>query len=110
MKTENLFLLRYINRLSDMNETQLVAFYVSKLGKRKQVVLYAKHCEKILTHNDRKNALNYAEQFNLDVYAISTRIVESITNKPSEVDVPGNLQVTPNPRTPLTHVSNFRKN
>jgi nuclear pore complex protein Nup107 len=82
---------RYISRLSEMNETQLVAFYVSKLGKRKQV-LYAQHCEKILEHDDRQAALAYAEDFSLDVFAITNRIVESISNRPSEVECPGNLQ------------------
>ncbi|XP_044271446.1 nuclear pore complex protein Nup107 [Tribolium madens] len=82
----------YIDRVSEMNETQLVAFYVSKLGKSKQIYLYAKHCEKLLSSEQRKNALTYAEDFSLDVFAITHRIVESITNRPSESELPGNLQ------------------
>lgn len=75
-----------------MNETQLVAFYVSKLGKRKQVLLYSKHCQKLLSADQRKNALTFAEDFNLDVFAITQHTVESITNRPSETELSGNLQ------------------
>ncbi|EFA09537.1 nuclear pore complex protein Nup107 [Tribolium castaneum] len=82
----------YIERLSEMNETQLVAFYVSKLGKSKQIQLYAKHCEKLLSTEQRKNALTYAEDFSLDVFAITQQIVEIITSRPSESELPGNLQ------------------
>ncbi|RZC31996.1 nuclear pore complex protein Nup107 [Asbolus verrucosus] len=82
----------YINRLSEMNETRLVALYVSKLSKRKQILIYAKHLETILENNQRKAALKYGEEYSLDVFAVTKRVVESISNQPSDIECPGNLQ------------------
>lgn len=74
-----------------MNCTELLAFYASKLGKRKQVLLYASHCEKILNINERREALRYADDNDLNVFLITQRIVESICNQPSDINPPGGL-------------------
>lgn len=68
-----------------------MAFYASKLGKRKQVVLYASHCEKILNTADRKDALRHADDNDLNIFLIAQRIVESICNQPSDIEPPGAL-------------------
>lgn len=76
-----------------MNETQLVAYYVSKLNTTSQVYLYAQHLEQIIDHNERKEALDYADECGLDVLAVTKQIVENIRNKAEDMDQIGNLQV-----------------
>ncbi|ENN75270.1 hypothetical protein D910_02376 [Dendroctonus ponderosae] len=82
----------YIKRLMDMNETQLVAYYVSKLNTSNQVHLYAQHLENIIELQERQLALEYAEQCGLDVLAIAKQIVVNTRSKPEHVDEAGNLQ------------------
>ncbi|XP_060529410.1 nuclear pore complex protein Nup107 [Cylas formicarius] len=82
----------YIRRLMNMNETRMVAFYVSKLSPGNQVQIYAEHCQNILDDNERKEALDYASSCGLDVFAITKQIVENIRNLPQEIDARGNLQ------------------
>lgn len=77
-----------------MNETQLVAYYVSKLNVTSQVYFYAQHLEKIVEDNERRAALDYAERCGMDVLSITKRIVENVRRKPEEVDAAGNLQVS----------------
>lgn len=76
-----------------MNQTELVAFYVSKLCTESQIQLYASYLEKILNNDERKNALEQAEQQGLNVFAITKQVVENIRNHPHEVEQSGNLQV-----------------
>jgi len=75
-----------------MNETQLVAYYVSKLNTTSQVHFYAQHLESILEQEERKSALDYAEECGLDVLAVTKQIVENIRNRPEDVDHTGHLQ------------------
>nr|CAH7732455.1 unnamed protein product [Callosobruchus chinensis] len=82
----------YIKRLMDMKETQLVAFYVSKLNVRNQVFLYAKYLEGIQDTEERKLSLNYAENSGLDIFAITKQVVENIKNIAHDVEESGNLQ------------------
>lgn len=76
-----------------MNETQLLAFYVSRIKSQAQINLYAAHLESILDKDDRGSALTYAEANGLDVYAITKLIVENIRRKPHELEECGELQV-----------------
>ncbi|XP_066138201.1 nuclear pore complex protein Nup107 [Euwallacea fornicatus] len=82
----------YIKRLMKMNETQLVAHYVSKLNLNSQVHLYAQHLENITDLDERKQALHYAEQCGLDLFKITKQIVENIRHKSEDLDQAGNLQ------------------
>lgn len=68
-----------------MNETQLISFYVSKLGSSKQIMIYALHLEKIVNNDERKQALKYAEDNGLNVYEITKQVVESIRKRPNEL-------------------------
>lgn len=83
----------YIKRLADMNRTELVAFYVSKLSTESQIQLYAAYLEKILNNDERLEALQQAEQHGLNVFAITKQVVENIRKRPHEVEQSGNLQV-----------------
>lgn len=76
-----------------MNETELVAFYVSKLNSQSQVEIYASCLENILDNESRKNALIAAENNGLNVFAITKQIVETIRSKPHEVERYDDLQV-----------------
>lgn len=76
-----------------MNETQLLAFYVSRINSQAQINLYAAHLESILDNEDRKIALMYAEDNGLNVYAITKLIVENVRRKPHELEPCGELQV-----------------
>lgn len=87
------FIFSYIKRLMEMKETQLVAFYVSKLNRSSQVQLYAKYLEDITEIEERKSSLTYAEDSSLDVFAITKQVVENIRNIPHELDSDVNLQV-----------------
>ncbi|KAL1509474.1 hypothetical protein ABEB36_004200 [Hypothenemus hampei] len=82
----------YIKRLMLMMKTQLVAFYVSKLSLGGQIYFYARHLEQITEHKERKEALNYAEECELDVLAITKRVVENVRMKPEEFDQTLGLQ------------------
>ncbi|CAG9773100.1 unnamed protein product [Ceutorhynchus assimilis] len=84
----------YIKRLMMMGETQLVAYYVSKLNTLSQVHIYAKHLETILEHEQRKEALKFAEECGLDVLAITKQIVENIRQKSSDLNLNTILQKT----------------
>lgn len=74
-----------------MKETQLVAFYVSKLSLDNQIHLYAKYLESITDDEERKGSLRYAEDSGLDVLAITKQVVENIRNIPLEIE--SDLQV-----------------
>lgn len=76
-----------------MNETQLVAFYVSKLSKQKQISVYSAYMETILNEEERKLALSFGEEFSLDVLKTTKTVVENIISRPTDLDVSGNLQV-----------------
>ncbi|KAI4461724.1 hypothetical protein MML48_5g00010400 [Holotrichia oblita] len=75
----------YINRLTNMDDTRLVAFYVSKMSLAKQVLLYSSYLEKIVDDSDRQEALKYAEKCGLNVDLVTKTVVENIRNKPIEV-------------------------
>lgn len=83
----------YIKSLMDMKQTQLVAYYISKLNPSNQVLLYATYLEKIVDSSERKEALMFAENSGLDVFAITRKVVENIRNYPHETEDSGNLQV-----------------
>lgn len=78
----------------DMNDTPLVAFYVSRLSRNNQIHLYAKYLEDIIEDEERKSSLSYAEDSGLDVFAITKQVVENIRNRPHEMDADINLLVT----------------
>lgn len=82
----------YIKHLMDMKETQLVAYYVGKANLSSQVHLYASYLEHIVDNEMRKQSLQYAEDSNLDVYAITKQVVENIRNYPHDVNAYGDLQ------------------
>ncbi|KAF7269580.1 nuclear pore complex protein Nup107 [Rhynchophorus ferrugineus] len=82
----------YIKRLMDMKETRLVAFYVSKLSPSNQIQIYAQYLEYILEYDERKVALEYAEECGLDVLSVARQVVENIRRRPEELDNVGNLQ------------------
>lgn len=76
-----------------MNETQLVAFYVSKLNSQSQVEIFASYLEHILENEPRKDALMHAEYNGLNIFATTKQVVENIRRKPHEVEACGELQV-----------------
>ncbi|CAH1154193.1 unnamed protein product [Phaedon cochleariae] len=92
----------YINRLMAMNETQMVAYYVSKLSPNNQVHLYAKYLENIIDEEERKTSLLYAEDSGLNVLAITKQVVENVRNIPHETEESGNLQHK------ITEVDNYK--
>lgn len=68
-----------------MDDTQLVAFYVSKMSSPKQIELYSSYLEKIVDDNEREESLKYAEMCALNVDLITKTVVENIRNKPIEL-------------------------
>ncbi|KAL3266435.1 hypothetical protein HHI36_010609 [Cryptolaemus montrouzieri] len=76
----------YVKRLQKLGETQLVAFYLSKVSKTRQVMLYAAHLEDIVDNDERRAALSYAEDFDLNVLEITKKVVENIRNKPHDIE------------------------
>lgn len=76
-----------------MQETELVAFYVSKINLDAQIQLYASHLEHILDNEKRKAALVCAEDNGLNIFATTKQIVENIRRKPHQLDPCGELQV-----------------
>nr|XP_023016171.1 nuclear pore complex protein Nup107 [Leptinotarsa decemlineata] len=90
----------YINRLMTMQETQLVAYYVSKVSRSSQVYMYSKYLEKIVNNEERKSSLIFAEESGLDVLAITQQIVENVINISQELEQSGNIQ---NKMTELDH-------
>lgn len=81
----------YVKRLWKLGETRLVAFYLSKVSTDLQTCLYAKCLEEIEDNDERKAALQYAEDYDLNVFAITKKIVENIRNKPQEMENHSNL-------------------
>lgn len=88
---------KYIRRLMEKRDTQLVAFYVSKLIPKVQLHLYSGYLENIVPNDERKAALEYGRQSGLDIFAISKQIVENIRAKPQYMGSFDNLQqkITP---------------
>lgn len=82
----------YVSRLMEMKETELVAFYVSKIGRHLQVPLYASYLENIIDNDERKEALQYADSCGMEVFAITKKVVENIRNMPYETDEKGMLR------------------
>lgn len=76
-----------------MKETQLVAFYVSKLNRSSQVRLYAKYLQDVVDDEERKISLKYAEDSGLEVLSITKQVMENIRSTPHEMDSCANLQV-----------------
>lgn len=68
-----------------MDDTRLIAFYVSKMTPSKQVLLYSSYLEKIIDECDREEALKYAEKCGLNIDIVTKTVVENIRNKPIEV-------------------------
>lgn len=80
-----------------MHETLLVAFYVSKMGSHAQVQIFASYLEKITDTQERLDALELGDKFELDIRAVSKWVVENIRKYPHAVNSSGDLQVkTPN--------------
>lgn len=65
----------------DMKETQLVTFYIGKLGSQHQVYLCASYFEKLTDTEERKTALAFAEESCLNVEEITKQVVENIRNR-----------------------------
>ncbi|KRT85638.1 hypothetical protein AMK59_1849, partial [Oryctes borbonicus] len=78
----------YIKRLNQMDDAQLVAFYVSKMSPAKQVHLYSTYLEKVVDDSERLDSLKYAENCGLNVDAITKTVVENIRNKPIQMIEP----------------------
>lgn len=76
-----------------MNETQMVAYYVSKLSNASQIQLYAMYLESIVDPEERKTSLIYAENSGLNIFAITKQVVENIRSRPLEMEDSDNLQV-----------------
>lgn len=74
----------YLKVLMDMKETRLIAYYVSKLNQKKQTQIYSNYLENITETEDRKEALLFAENSNLNVFEITKRTVQTIINKPDD--------------------------
>ncbi|XP_017770654.1 PREDICTED: nuclear pore complex protein Nup107 [Nicrophorus vespilloides] len=81
----------YIKRLIEDRHTQLVAFYVNKLNDTMQVIIYSTYLETIINAEDRKEALNFAEESELNIHAITAKVVENIRGK-NDPEFDGNLQ------------------
>ncbi|XP_044748936.1 nuclear pore complex protein Nup107 [Coccinella septempunctata] len=77
---------QYVKRLWKLGETRLVAFYLSKVNSNLQICLYAKCLEEIVDNDERREALKYAEDFELSVFEITKKIVENVRNKPQEME------------------------
>ena len=69
----------------EMNETQMVAFYVSNISRHLQIPLYSFYLEKITHADERKAALDYADDCGLNVTAIAKTVVQNIRNRPIDV-------------------------
>lgn len=82
-----------MSRLILLRETQLIAFYISKLGHEQQVLIYANYLENIVANDERAEALAFGEASNLDVQAITVQIVENVISRPHEVGDLGDLLV-----------------
>ncbi|KAJ8938224.1 hypothetical protein NQ318_007646 [Aromia moschata] len=87
-----LVLERYIKRLMEANETQLIAYYIGKLNSNKQVNLYSEYLEKIVDNEERKSCLMYGESSGIDVLSVTKQIVENIRNLPYDIEPSGHLQ------------------
>lgn len=75
----------YVKRLMEMGETQLVTFYIGKLGSQNQVYLCASYFEEILDYEERKAALVFAEESGLNTEEITKQVVENIRNQMHDV-------------------------
>lgn len=76
-----------------MDETQLVTFYVSKLGPQNQIHLCASYFERITELEERKEALHFAEDSGLNTHKITKQVVENIRNQMHDVGDFGGLTV-----------------
>lgn len=78
----------------ERNEPQLVAYYTSTLSQHQQIRLYASFLENITDNEERKLALQYAQDAELNVKSITKQVVENIRNKPEDVkEFTASLQV-----------------
>lgn len=59
-------------------DPQLVAYYTATLPQDDQITLYADFLESITDSNERRNCLEAAELVELEVEAITQRVVENI--------------------------------
>ncbi|XP_025833875.1 nuclear pore complex protein Nup107-like [Agrilus planipennis] len=85
----------YIDHLCELKETQLIAYYVSKLDSNKQVDVYASYLEEITEDLDRREALKFGENCGLDTVKVTKQVVYNIRNKPHEISEGGDLQEKP---------------
>lgn len=69
----------------EMKETQLVTFYIGKLGSQHQVYLCASYFEGITETEERKAALAFAEDSGLNTEEITKQVVENIRNRMHDV-------------------------
>ncbi|XP_065155579.1 nuclear pore complex protein Nup107 isoform X2 [Atheta coriaria] len=84
----------YLKRLIHDKQTQLVAFYVSKLTETTQIHIYSTYLESIVDNEARKEALQYAEDCGLNVAAITKQIVENIRGRHDSPIEMENMSVT----------------
>lgn len=74
----------YVKVLIDQGDPQLVAYYVATLPQEDQVTMYADFLENITNSDERRVCLEAAEMLELQVEAITQRVVENIRNKESK--------------------------
>lgn len=81
--------------IENINEPQLISYYTATLGKESQIEMYSLYLENISDNNERKEALQNAEDTGLDVQAITKYVTEKIISKSDEdVRQLGNLNVS----------------
>lgn len=72
---------RYVRQLMEMNDTPLVAYYISKLSPQNQVQLCSLYFERIVDNEERNEALQVAEDCGLNTHEITVQIVENIRGR-----------------------------
>lgn len=74
----------YVRVLVNQGDPELVAYYVATLPQEDQVTIFADYLVTITDLEDRQYCLKAAEAVELEVEAITQRVVENIRNKKSE--------------------------
>lgn len=74
----------YVKVLINQGDPHLVAYYVATLPQEDQVTMYADFLENVTNSEERRLCLEAAEMLELQVEAITQRVVENIRNKESK--------------------------
>lgn len=75
----------YVRILIRMGDPILIAFYTATLPQDDQISNYASYLESVTDYEQRKRCLTAAENANLNVEAITKKVVESICQKNTEI-------------------------